>query len=525
MNGNGSNDHPSAWISSDDCTITGDEGIARAPFFVPSLNTEQTSVKQTSDKITISLVGTLLIPCGLGIEIREWDEKAKEYGKSAIADLTELNTTALTETGGSVELVVSDLKKELDWSLEWRGRVCFGKNETTSNEFVVKVSSATAKKAEALDTVRKTLPWLIPLVVVVFCVFVIVVIVVCCRMHRKKNEAKSAKVKTEELDEQEVGEKDESMDIERMDGLNGDRIVAIRAKNTNDIIHPNMPTTIGTWQLGRSVDMREDHPNGDEPQLIELRDTVRCDGMKTEVVSVTTNDTLFNRLHRQPERPLDKPRLVQMLTRGLAQLARQNPHMPLLTRLSPLWVFLDSDDTPLFQVKEVAKEAEPKVEASAEFFRESYLASLSNHTLSSDDHGQDGSMNKNSLIMDSALPTKLVKHDEGARWMAPEVVEKKGDVNESKAAVFSLGLILWEIETGCVPFAEQDGVNAQRQVGSGTLPGMETWTEEWKVSLIGTCLNLSPSDRPTLEWIVEHVNSELGDGKGGTGQEPHGMES
>ncbi|KAK2940876.1 hypothetical protein BLNAU_24221 [Blattamonas nauphoetae] len=523
--GDGSKDHPSAWISSDDCSITGEDAIARAPFFVPSLDTDQTSVKQTSDKIVISLVGTLLIPCGLGVEIREWDEKAKEYGKSAIADLTELNTTALTETGGTVELVVSDWKKELDWSLEWRGRVCFGKNETTLNEFVVKVSSATAKKAEALETVRKTLPWLIPLVVVVFCVFVIVVIVVCCRMHRKKNEAKSATILREELDEQEVDEKDESMGIERMDGVNGEQIVAIRAKNTDDVIHPNMPTTIRTWQLGRSVDTRGAQLNGDEPQLIELRDTVRCDGMKTEVVSVTTNDTLFNRLHRQPERPLDKPRLVQMLTRGLAQLARQNPHMPLLTRLSPLWVFLDSDDTPLFQVKEVAKEAEPKVEPSAEFFRESYLASLSNHTLSSDDQGQDGSMNKNSLISESALPSKLVKHDEGARWRAPEVVEKKGNVNESKAAVFSLGLILWEIETGCVPFAEQDGVNAQRQVGSGTLPGMETWTEEWKVSLIGKCLDLSPSNRPTLEWIVEHVNSELGDGKGGTGHEPHGMET
>ncbi|KAK2944544.1 hypothetical protein BLNAU_20550 [Blattamonas nauphoetae] len=523
--GDGSKDHPSAWISSDDCTITGDEGIARAPFFVPSLNTDQTSAKQTSDKVVISLVGTLLIPCGLGIEIREWDEEEKEYGKSAIADLTELNTTVLTETGGSVELDVSDWKKELDWSLEWRGRVCFGKNETTPNEFVVKVSSATAKKAEALERVRKTLPWLIPLVVVVFCVFVIVVIVVCCRMHRKKNEAKSAKVKSEELDEQVVDEKDESMGIERMDGLNGEQIVAIRAKNTNDIIHPNMPTTIGTWQLGRSVDTRGDHQNEDKSQLIEIREAVRCDGMKTEVVSVTTNDTLFNRLHRQPERPLDKPRLVQMLTRGLAQLARQNAHMPLLTRLSPLWVFLDSDDTPLFQVKEVAKEAEPKVEPSAEFFRESYLASLSNHTLSSDDQGQDSSINKNSFLSQSALPSKLVKHDEGARWMAPEVVEKKGDVNESKAAVFSLGLILWEIETGCVPFAEQDGVNAQRQVGSGTLPGMETWTEEWKVSLIEKCLDLSPSDRPTLEWIVEHVNSHFGDGKGGTGHEPHGMES
>ncbi|KAK2947633.1 hypothetical protein BLNAU_17466 [Blattamonas nauphoetae] len=41
---------------------------------------------------------------------------------------------------------------------------------------------------------------------------------------------------------------------------------------------------------------------------------------------------------------------------------------------------------------------------------------------------------------------------DGLRWRAPEVVVGVGgQVDGSKASVFSLGLILWEIETGQVP--------------------------------------------------------------------------
>ncbi|KAK2959635.1 hypothetical protein BLNAU_5413 [Blattamonas nauphoetae] len=515
--GDGSKDSPSAWIFSDDCTITGKEEVARAPMFIPSLNTDATSVKQTLDKIGIWLVGTLLIPCGLGMEVREWDEKVQKYGKNVTVLLTELNTTAFTETGVSLEMDVSDWKSRLDWTMEWRARLWFGKDETSGNEIVVKLSSAAVKKAQALETARKTLPWLIPVIVVVFCVFLIVVIVVCCRAHRKKNKTKSGMVQKEELEVQEVDEKDESMEVERMEGENGE-VIALRAKNTHKMINHNLPTTIGTWQIGHSIDTMNSNEKRDEGQLIELREAVRCDGPTTEVVTVNANDTLFNRLHRQSEQGLDKPRLVQMLTRGLAQLARQNPRLPLLTQLSPLWVFLDADDTPLFQVNDVKKkEAEPQLEPSAAFFRESYLASLSNQTLLSECQGQDGSVNQNSLMSRN--------QKEGERWRAPEVVEKKGEINDSKAAVFSLGLLLWEIETGQVPFAEQDGVNAQRQVGIGVLPAMESWTEEWKVSLIRNCLNLSPDDRPTLDSIVQLLDSHLADGKGGTGREPNGIET
>ncbi|KAK2946198.1 hypothetical protein BLNAU_18874 [Blattamonas nauphoetae] len=97
---------------------------------------------------------------------------------------------------------------------------------------------------------------------------------------------------------------------------------------------------------------------------------------------------------------------------------------------------------------------------------------------------------------------------EEQRWMSPEVADKKGDIDPHKASVFSLGLILWEMETGLVPFGEVDAVNAQRQLGSGTLPPMETWTNESKSELVRNCLSLDPKERPSLDEILSIIATE-----------------
>ncbi|KAK2961960.1 hypothetical protein BLNAU_3016 [Blattamonas nauphoetae] len=100
---------------------------------------------------------------------------------------------------------------------------------------------------------------------------------------------------------------------------------------------------------------------------------------------------------------------------------------------------------------------------------------------------------------------------EGQRWRAPEVAKAENEtmtgndqavVDGRKAAVFSLGLVLWEIETGCVPFAEQDATNAQRQLGTGVLPKMDGIGSDMK-ELICECLRLNPSERPSLSDVSE----------------------
>ncbi|KAK2948769.1 hypothetical protein BLNAU_16304 [Blattamonas nauphoetae] len=97
---------------------------------------------------------------------------------------------------------------------------------------------------------------------------------------------------------------------------------------------------------------------------------------------------------------------------------------------------------------------------------------------------------------------------DGLRWRAPEVVAGGGSaVDGQKASVFSLGLVLWEIETGQVPFGELDAVNAQRQSGTGIGPKMESLKNEEFIALIHRCVSVDPKQRPSLSEIGEFLSS------------------
>ncbi|KAK2951514.1 hypothetical protein BLNAU_13536 [Blattamonas nauphoetae] len=92
------------------------------------------------------------------------------------------------------------------------------------------------------------------------------------------------------------------------------------------------------------------------------------------------------------------------------------------------------------------------------------------------------------------------------RWLAPEVAEKKTNIIASQASVFSLGLILWEIETGSVPYGEQDGANAVRQISAGIPPDLSQVRNEEMKELIEMCLAINPKDRPQLGDIANALN-------------------
>ncbi|KAK2951494.1 hypothetical protein BLNAU_13516 [Blattamonas nauphoetae] len=125
--------------------------------------------------------------------------------------------------------------------------------------------------------------------------------------------------------------------------------------------------------------------------------------------------------------------------------------------------------------------------------------------------------------MTQAAHTKKSGMD-GLRWRAPEVVLADGrsgveSVDGQKASVFSLGLVLWEIETGQVPFGELDAVNAQRQSGTGIGPKMESLQNEEFVSLIHRCVSVDPKERPTLSEIGKFLSSHPDETRVGSGME------
>ncbi|KAK2942749.1 hypothetical protein BLNAU_22338 [Blattamonas nauphoetae] len=91
---------------------------------------------------------------------------------------------------------------------------------------------------------------------------------------------------------------------------------------------------------------------------------------------------------------------------------------------------------------------------------------------------------------------------EGLRWQSPEVVQKQVSIDKEKAAVFSLGLMMWEIETGLVPFGEMDAVNAARQSEIGVIPRMDLVHDKHLKEVIPVCLSSDPSTRPSLTSLL-----------------------
>ncbi|KAK2943553.1 hypothetical protein BLNAU_21540 [Blattamonas nauphoetae] len=78
-------------------------------------------------------------------------------------------------------------------------------------------------------------------------------------------------------------------------------------------------------------------------------------------------------------------------------------------------------------------------------------------------------------------------------------------IDHSKAAVFSLGLILFEIETETMHFGETDAMNAFRQLKAGVLPKMELVQDANLRELIVECLSIEPAKRPNLDGIEKRL--------------------
>ncbi|KAK2962065.1 hypothetical protein BLNAU_3121 [Blattamonas nauphoetae] len=203
-------------------------------------------------------------------------------------------------------------------------------------------------------------------------------------------------------------------------------------------------------------------------------EAVRCEG-EFESVYTYKSHTLYSRLHGKHQgQELDAQKTAVLIVKGLQNSLSDKARRKAFLRLTPNWILLDENDGVLLQMRELPKfneQTEPG-HTTANRFLES-------------GHGKQSS---------------------GVRWASPDVVADQEGLNREKAAVFSLGLILWEMETGQVPLREIDGVNAQRLLATGTGLLM-TNIEEWKKELIEKCLSLDPDSRPTLRQIEQTLNT------------------
>ncbi|KAK2956358.1 hypothetical protein BLNAU_8725 [Blattamonas nauphoetae] len=447
LGGDGSSDtRPHLWIADDECTLSGDDVQPSHPLFVPTLSTTSTSTLNKKEKgFDVTIIGSTLIPCGLSLELFEI-KKDKTEGESKKIELTENSTISFTETNITFSLPLASLAS-LDSSLEWRGRLVFGKGQRTTDWFVIQKDSS----SRMAQSVKDNMKWWVPLVVVLACLILalIVVVVLCLRRHSKKTEAKTQL--TNEMNHQE-------MEVEKIEEdaiIRSDQLVVSSAK----CMH-------GISQQVQVCEEQGFKPTIEPQNEIPVQDRVEAMSCHGEMKTVVVNkmDTLYERLHTK-KMMLDRRHVEQMIVRGMMQMM-ENRHEETGLRLSSHWVLFDKHGEVCLKLGNEQTDVNEK-------------------------HAATGT---------------APKTNEAIRWQAPEQKrredgEEEKDVNSGLVSIFRLGLVLYEIETGLLPFGEMDEVNASRALHSGTLPKMDGVSHEM-AELISSCLSLTPAARPSLSTIA-----------------------
>ncbi|KAK2963050.1 hypothetical protein BLNAU_2073 [Blattamonas nauphoetae] len=171
--------------------------------------------------------------------------------------------------------------------------------------------------------------------------------------------------------------------------------------------------------------------------------------------------------------------IEKKIVRGLVKLVELD-NLESGIRLSPHWILLNENDSVFI-----------RVESGIEKKDEQDKPSLPTNTLPSVSH------------------TGMKDEMDEIRYRAPEQGEKEGElkegVDESRVIVFRVGLVLWEIETGVVPFGEVDGVEAHSKLSAGIGVPLEKVSDTSMRELIEGCLQIDADERMTLEQVLARL--------------------
>ncbi|KAK2941371.1 hypothetical protein BLNAU_23709 [Blattamonas nauphoetae] len=286
--GDGSTDkHPHLWLSSSDCILSGEDVNINAPLFVPTLSSDSTSSwNKKKEQFEVTILGTMLIPCGLFLEVFELKDNSE--GKSYPIDLAQQSFISFTETNMTFTIARSSLS-ELDGSAEWRGRLVYGSNEKTHNSFQMQRDSS----GRFSQTVKENMKWWLPLVIVlsVTALFVIALLIFLIRRRRQKENAKTQQAA-------EANELDMDIEVLKMEDTS---IATTDRVHASSFESPTRRESIATGQ--KETKRPPESEEGEEDTKKEER-VMACGLDGKEVAVVNKYDTLFNRLHH-PRAGLD----------------------------------------------------------------------------------------------------------------------------------------------------------------------------------------------------------------------------
>ncbi|KAK2963091.1 hypothetical protein BLNAU_2114 [Blattamonas nauphoetae] len=345
---------------------------------------------------------------------------------------------------------------------KWTARIVFGNGEHTDS--FTFLESLKDRKAQSL---QKSLPWLIPVLVcsvLLLLAFLIVVVVICRRRRQSAKLDSSTLLSQQELSADDVMK----MEVEMHPYPTTNGVIAQNSHEPETAMSSD--ENMGTNAAFRSLDSR---PLGEQVEAME------CEG-KFAMETVNGQDTLFNRIHKGDGVNSGRRREIERkIVRGMLKMVEKH-NLESGTRISPHWILLDRNDSVFI-----------RVESGVEKTDEQDKQSLPNHSQPSESQ------------------PRVKDEMEEIRWRAPEQGEKEGELKEgvdgSKVMVFRLGLILWEIETGLVPFGELDAVSAHRNLAAGIGLPLERVFDSSMRELIEECLQIDADQRITLQEALARL--------------------
>ncbi|KAK2961096.1 hypothetical protein BLNAU_3864 [Blattamonas nauphoetae] len=466
--GDGHKEGSSAWISKDeDCQFISPVVSQDAPLFIPILLTDsKVELDKSKNFYKLALKGTLFIPCGLSVEVFENISTSKttfSEGLGKQLEISDLTPTDWTETGLNIIIPHSSLSSTLNNTHEWRIRLIFGNGLSTAS-FRLKMSLSDDRKAQA----KQAMKWLLPVIIsAVALLFILIVVILLCRRHRKKKAEKAtgSLLQQQELDIQQIVEKDDEFSIPHA------------SLGTTAFVFQDGPESKGNKEQGKNLFVGDELTQYAQdmipPPPLPSVEVVNCDDQH-EVKMIAHYDSLYKRLHSQKPIGLDRHKLKIRVVEALKHIAETDADAQILVRFSPHWVLLNHND-------------------------EIFLRTRADTT----------TLNPTNTATNLNTQSQTVQHED-QRWCAPETTAMKSkQIDTAAAAVFSLGLVLAEIDTGQVPFGETDALNANRMLGTGFLPKTDGMSET-AVSLLKRCVAVNPIDRPSFDEVLSSVLAEEG---------------
>lgn len=100
--------------------------------------------------------------------------------------------------------------------------------------------------------------------------------------------------------------------------------------------------------------------------------------------------------------------------------------------------------------------------------------------------------------------------------IAPEIF--KGTAFSKNSDVYSMGMVMWELTSGCKPFANiEHNISLIDDIINGTRPEITDDTPDCFGNLIKSCWHYNPTERPSIseicktidDWLIMEKNVEL----------------